>query len=108
MKEAEDVLRDGEDGIPREGATPPTPCREFIEALRSSVGVEDRLSLMELGLRWRGLRGGTFPFGEEVGLFRCPRLLTGEFGCGDDGRAVDEAVVIERRFNECESELFVD
>ena len=63
---------------------------------------------MELGLRWSGLRGGTFPFGEEVALFRCPRVRAGEYGCGDEGSAVDEAVLIESRSSECESELFVD
>ena len=51
---------------------PPTPWSEFIEALRSSVGVDDRASrLIELGLRWRGLRGDKFPLCEEDELLRC-------------------------------------
>jgi hypothetical protein len=77
--------------------------------LRCSDGVDERLSrLIELGLRWRGLRGGTFPFGDDVALFCFPRFCAGEEGCGDEGRAVDEAVLIERRFKDCESKSFVD
>lgn len=49
------------------GVTPPTPCREFIEAFRSSVGVEERAStLIELELRRRGLFGARFAVGEEA------------------------------------------
>ena len=46
---AEDERRDDEE---RGGVTPPTPCREFIEAfLCKVVGVEERASrLAELGL----------------------------------------------------------
>lgn len=76
MNEAEDDRREGDakEGVrSREGVTPPTPWREFIEAFRSSVGVEDRASpprLIELGLRWRGIRG-TFPFGDADELLHC-------------------------------------
>ena len=104
---AEDDRRDGE---ALDGATPPTPWREFIEAFLSSVGVEERASrLMELGLRWRGLRGATFPLGDEVELFRWS-VLEGEPTCGEAGRAVEEAALIERRFSECDNavSLFVD
>jgi hypothetical protein len=46
--------------------------------LRSRVGVEDRASrLIELGLRWRGLRGG-FAFGEDDELLRCRWALEGD------------------------------
>ena len=77
------------------------------------VGVDERASrLIELALRRRGLRDGALPFGDDVGLFRCPSLLgEGEAGCGDGGRAVDEAALIERCFSACESEaslLFID
>jgi len=69
---------DRREGVTREGVTPPTPCREFIEAFLRSVGVDERERwLMELGDRWRGLRGGTFPFDDEVELFR-PSVLPGE------------------------------
>ena len=46
---AEDERRDDDE---RGGVTPPTPCREFIEAfLCNVVGVEERASrLAELGL----------------------------------------------------------
>lgn len=66
----------------REGVTPPTPCREFIDALRRSVGVEEReFWLMALGDRWRGLRGGNRPFGAGLELFLCgTRLRAGELG----------------------------
>jgi len=36
---AEEDRRDGE---ALEGVTPPTPCREFIDAFLSSVGVDAR------------------------------------------------------------------
>jgi hypothetical protein len=96
-----------------EGVTPPIPCREFIEAFLRSAGVDDReRSLIELGDRWRGLRGGKFPFGDAIELFLCPSVLpAGEAGAGDAGRAVAEAALIERRLSECEraaSLLFVD
>lgn len=88
----------------RDGVTPPTPCSEFIEALRSSVGVEEReVVLMELGERWRGLRGGNLPFGDALELLRCgPRLLDGEECCGEDGRAADVWLRDIRR-RDCES-----
>lgn len=88
---AEEDLLDVEEV--RDGVTPPTPCREFIEAFRSSVGVEEReVVLMELGERWRGLRGGSLPFGDALELLRCrPRFLAGEDGCGEAGRAVADA-----------------
>jgi hypothetical protein len=35
----EEERREEED---REGVMPPTPCREFIEAFRSRVGVDER------------------------------------------------------------------
>lgn len=46
---AEDERLDDDE---RGGVTPPTPCREFIEAfLCNAVGVEERASrLVELGL----------------------------------------------------------
>jgi hypothetical protein len=61
---AEDERRDDDE---RGGVTPPTPCREFIEAfLCNVVGVEERASrLAELGLLCRGLRGVVLAFGEE-------------------------------------------
>jgi hypothetical protein len=107
MNCADDDLRDGDD---LEGVTPPTPCKEFIEAFLRSVGVDARASrLMDDELRRRGLRGGAFPFGDEVEPFRCPSR-EGEADCGEDGRAVEEAVLIESRLSECDSVvlLFVD
>jgi hypothetical protein len=80
-KDDEDDLREGDarEGD-RAGTTPPTPCKEFIDAFLCKVGVDERaLRLMELGLLWRGLRGGAFPFGDELELLRCPSVL------GDDG-----------------------
>ncbi len=72
---AEEVRRD--DGV-LEGVTPPTPCKEFKEAFRSNVGVEDRERwLMELGDRWRGLRGGNLPFGEALELSCRPNVRPG-------------------------------
>lgn len=53
--------REGED---RGGVT---PCREFMEALRSKLGVDVRASrvLMAEGLLWgNGLREGSLPFGD--------------------------------------------
>jgi hypothetical protein len=95
-----------------EGVTPPIPCREFIEAFLRSAGVDDReRSLIELGDRWRGLRGGKVPLGDAIELFLCPSVLpAGEAGAGDAGRAVAEATLIERRLSKCESaaSLFVD
>jgi hypothetical protein len=95
-----------------DGVTPPTPCREFIDAFLSSVGVDDRSRwLIELGDRWRGLRGGKVPLGDAIELCLCPSVLpAGEAGAGDAGRAVAEAALIERRFNDCEraASLFVD
>jgi hypothetical protein len=80
-KEAEDDLRDGggRDGVrSREGVMPLASRREFIEALRKSVGVEERASrLWELGLRRRGL-WGAFPFGEKAELLREVRGLDGD------------------------------
>lgn len=109
MNCADDDLRDGE-GL--EGVTPPTPWREFIEAFRSSVGVDARASRLieeELRRRGKGLGWGAFPFGDDAELVRCPSL-DGEAVCGEEGRAVDEAVLIESRFSECErvASLFVD
>lgn len=61
--------------------TPPEPCKEFIETLRSNVGVEDRECwLIELGDRLRGLLGGSLPFGDELELVRC-RPRAGESSC---------------------------
>jgi hypothetical protein len=106
--DAEDDLRDSDT---REGDraedTPPTPWREFIEAFLCRVGEVDRVSrLMTLGLRRRGLRCAALPFGDDGRVFRCPRFLVeGEEGCGDGGRTVEEAVLIERRFSACESEV---
>lgn len=105
----DDDLRDI-DG--REGVTPPTPCNEFIDTFRSRVGVEDReVWLMELGDRWRGLRGGREPF--VVELFRCPKVRAGEaeLDRGEAGKGVAAAVLIERRWSERDSDvwlLFVD
>jgi hypothetical protein len=57
--------------------------------------VEERPStLIEEGLRWRGLRGGTLPLGDEDDKVRWPRLRTGEEDMGDEGSAVDEAALI--------------
>lgn len=42
----------------REGVLLPTPCKVFIEALRRKDGVVDLTStLIELGLRLKGIRG---------------------------------------------------
>jgi hypothetical protein len=62
----EDLDGDAREGEDLGGVTPPTPCKEFIEALRSKLGVEDRASklLMALGLRGLGLREGILPFGD--------------------------------------------
>jgi len=95
------------------GVTPPTPCSEFIEALRSKLGVDERASrLMELGLRGRGLRGDAIPFGDAV---RCPNglgedeergerdaasvslILESPNRCGGLGLGLSS---IEKRFNE--------
>ena len=105
---AEEERREGE---ALEGVTPPTPCREFIDAFLSSVGVDARECwLIELGDRWRGLRGGILPFGDDVELFRWGKPLLGEALCGEGGRVVADAALIESRFSECErlSLLFVD
>jgi hypothetical protein len=68
-----------------------------------------RLILLEL--RRKG-RAGVLAFGEGGGLFRWPSFLVeGEEGCEEGGRAVEEAVVIERRFSAFDSEvsfLFTD
>ena len=73
---AEEDRRDDE---ALEGVMPPTPWREFIDAFLSNVGVDARECwLMELGDRWRGLRGGILPFGDDVELFRCAKPLLGE------------------------------
>lgn len=69
--------------------TPPTPCREFIEAFRRRLGVDARASiLIELGLRGSGLRGEALPLGDEAA--RCPNGF-GEDECGEAGGAVAEA-----------------
>ena len=104
---AEEDRRDGE---PLADGTPPTPCREFIDAFLRSVGVAERECwLMELGDRWRGDRGGT-PFGDAVELLRCGKLLLGEALFGEAGKGAEEAALIESRLSECErgSLLFVD
>jgi hypothetical protein len=73
---AEEDRRDGE---ALEGVIPPTPWREFMDAFLNSVGVDARECwLMELGDRWRGLRGGTFPFDDDVESFRWEKPLLGE------------------------------
>jgi hypothetical protein len=97
---AEDDRRDEDD---RGGVTPPTPCREFIEAfLCNVVGVEERASrLVTLGLLRRGIRGVVFVHGDGGG-FPCPRVLRGDATCGEAGRAVPEAVDRLRRLN-CET-----
>src|ERR1700712_1605750 len=85
---ADEERRDA-DGL--EGVTPPTPCREFIDAFLSNVGVEERECwLMELGDRWRGLRGGSWPF---VFEFRGPNVRAGEADPerGESGRGVEDA-----------------
>jgi hypothetical protein len=71
--------------------TPPTPCKEFIEALRSKFGVDERASrLIELGLRGRGLRGDAIPFGDAV---RCPNGLGEDEESGERGTAVESAPI---------------
>ncbi len=108
MNCAEEDRREGE---ALEGVTPPTPCREFMDAFLSSAGVDEReFWLIELGDRWRGLRGGIFPFGDAVELFRWGKPLLGEALCGEGGIDVAESGLIESRFSECEraSLLFVD
>jgi hypothetical protein len=105
---AEEERRDGE---ALEGVMPPTPCREFMDAFLSSVGVDARECwLMELGDRWRGLRGGILPFGDDVEFFRWGKPLLGETLGGEEGRDAADAALIESRFGECEkvSLLFVD
>jgi hypothetical protein len=95
---------DRREGDALEGVTPPTPCREFIDAFLSRVGVDARECwLMELGDRWRGtgLRGGSLPFGDAVELdrlnVRCGLGTLGEALCGEEGGA--EAALMESRFN---------
>lgn len=59
---AADVRREGDclEGV--------MPCSEFIEALRSSVGVDARASrLREDELLLKGLGGGALPLGDAVG-----------------------------------------
>jgi hypothetical protein len=102
---------DRPEGEALDGVTPPTPCREFMDAFLSSVGVDAReLWLIELGDRWRGLRGGILPFGDAVELFRWGKPLLGETLCGEVGSDVAEAALIESCFSEFEraSLLFVD
>jgi hypothetical protein len=61
------AAEDRREGELRGGVTPPTPRIEFIDAFRSIVGLEDRLStLIELGLLRRGLLGIWFPFVAEM------------------------------------------
>lgn len=44
---------------------------EFIEAFLKRVGVEERAStLMELGLRWKVVRGDLAALGDETERFR--------------------------------------
>ena len=64
--------------------------------------------LIEDELRRSGL-GGPFVLGDDVEPFLCPRR-EGEEVCGEEGRAVEEAVLIERRCSECDREtlLFVE
>ena len=50
-----------------------------MDAFLNSVGVDARECwLMELGDRWRGLRGGTFPFDDDVESFHWGKPLLGE------------------------------
>lgn len=73
------------------------------------MGVEERLSrLVELGLRRRGLRGGTLELGDGTEFSRWPRVRAGEAGCGDAEEFVDEVVERERPFIECDIVLLVD
>ena len=97
--------------------TLPTPCSEFIEALRSKLGVEERASiLIELGLRGGG-RDDALPFGDAV---RCLKDLgdaeSGERGTDSalDGRSPIRGgglvSPIEKRLRESlkAADLFVD
>lgn len=113
MNDAEEDLREGDarDGD-RADEVPPSPWREFIEAFLCSVGEAARVSrLMTLELRRRGLRDD-LAFGDDGVLVLCPSFLgEGEEGCDEGGRAVEEAVEIERRFSAYDSEpsfLFID
>jgi len=93
---------DRRDSDPLAGVTPPTPCREFIEAFLWSVGVAEReFELVELGDRWSGLRGG-FPIGEGGGMefVRCIKVFDGD--AGEEGRAVADVEAIEIRLRECD------
>lgn len=107
-------LRDDDGFLDGVTLVPPTPWSEFMDALRNSVGVEEReCVLMELGDRWRGLRGGRRPFGDTLELLRCgcgPRFRAGEEGEGEAGRAVADAAEMESRLRDCERGwwLFVD
>jgi hypothetical protein len=68
---------DRREGVVLEDVTPPTPCKEFNEAFRSNVGVEERERwLMELGDR-RGLRDGNRPLGEALELSCLPNVRPG-------------------------------
>jgi hypothetical protein len=114
MNDADEDLRDGDgrEGERADEAPPPTPWREFIEAFLCSVGDAVRASrLMLLELRRKG-RAGVLPFGDDGVLLRCEKFIVeGEEGCEDAGRAVVEAVVIERLFSAFDSEvsfLFID
>ena len=104
-----EALRDGVDLL---GVTPPTPCKEFIEALRCKDGVGDRVSmLIELGLRSSGLRGGPFPLPfDEEDRARCIFGLEGEDTVGEDGKAVEAAVLSDSLLKDCARPLvlFVD
>lgn len=94
----EDDLRDVDD---REGVVDPTPCKEFIDAFRSSVGVAARASRLrdeELRRRGSGLRAD-FPFGEELLDGRWTKR-EGDCGCGEEGKAVNAAALIESRWGE--------
>lgn len=72
-----DDAREGED---LGGVTPPTPCREFIEAFLNKLGVDARPSmLMALGLRGCGLLDGVLPFALGEERFRCAK---GRGDCG--------------------------
>jgi len=88
----------------------PIPCNEFIEAFLCKVGVEDLVSwLIELGLLCKGLREGNLPFGDDVlsKLLCCVKARAGEEGSEDEGKAIEEAALMESFWRVCERE-FVD
>lgn len=55
---------------------------------------------MELGDRWRGLRGGGFPFGDAPELFCLKKIRPVLGDWGDEGRAPAGPPEIERRFSD--------